>query len=560
MSLIPDEQIERIKERVDLVTLVTNSGVELKKVGRSWRGLCPFHAEKTPSFYVTREKGTFKCFGCQLGGDAIAFLQQLHGKSFLESLRQLAELTGVQLQEKGDGTSEQTEALLVVSRYAADIFSQTLWSEAGNEARSYLAARGVSETIAKEFGLGFATAEWRHLSELFRQTGQLVPAEAAGLIAQSAKGPCDVFRNRLVIPIRSVQGRTIGFGGRALGVNQSPKYLNSKESQLYSKSATLFGLDVAKEAIRKAASALVCEGYFDALALHQAGFGNSVALCGTALTASHLELLRRHGVKALTLIFDGDSAGQSAVVRVAGLILNSGIPCRVAILPDGVDPDTYLVREGREALLALLEKAPYLAAFLLTRLLPEGSSAAFEVKMRAIDELKGTINSLSAGIPRTAFLREVAAHFGVETADVMRQFSVAPNARRESRAADAAPERFSQLEIQYVAARMKWPTLSGSVESRAVFGELPLGLRQFLEQSDGLDAATLQRIDAAAEVLLNSPDAEFFSKLCRRLQLRSIDLQLKALADDIGERRDADAPEYFSERARLLALKRQLLL
>ncbi|HEX4621335.1 MAG TPA: DNA primase, partial [Myxococcaceae bacterium] len=346
--MIPEQKIEEILERVDLVALVSRH-VELKKSGRNFKGLCPFHGEKTPSFQVNPEMRRFKCFGCNAGGDAIAFVQRYLGKSFVDAVRELAREAGVDLEAAEDPSARERAQLREVTSLAAEHFKARLWDEqAGAQARHYLQERGVPDEMTRAFGLGWAPAAWTELADKMREAGVLEWGVKAGLAAPRSRGDgyYDMFRGRLFVPIRSPEGRTIAFGGRLLEGEEGPKYLNSRESKLYNKSEVLFGMDLARNEIRRLKAAVLVEGYFDCIGLHQVGVKHTVALCSTALTQGHLSLLSRSEAKELVLLLDGDEAGRKAVERLAGPLLAAGTPTRVGLLPQGEDPDTFARKVG----------------------------------------------------------------------------------------------------------------------------------------------------------------------------------------------------------------------
>ena len=271
-------------------------GVELKKSGRSYKGLCPFHGEKSPSFYVWPDEKRFKCFGCQAGGDAISFVQRLMGKTFLDTVRDLAKELGVDIEGAVDPGMLEKQQVKDATDYAATHFAERLWDPViGRHARDYLHSRGLTDDLIKSFGLGWAPLAWTELADQLRERGLLAFGEKAGLCSPRTKGEgyYDMFRGRVIIPIRSPEGRTIAFGGRLLEGDDGPKYLNSKENRLYNKSDILYATDQARDEIRKKKSAVLCEGYFDAIGMHQAGVKNAVALCSTALTPGHLWTRRR---------------------------------------------------------------------------------------------------------------------------------------------------------------------------------------------------------------------------------------------------------------------------
>ncbi|MEK7363594.1 MAG: DNA primase, partial [candidate division NC10 bacterium] len=301
--------LEEIRARVDIVDLV-GQFVNLKRAGENWKGLCPFHAEKTPSFMVHPKKGIFHCFGCGVGGDAFGFLMRQDRLQFPEAVRVLAERAGVALPtERRTEVDGQREALFKTMALACEFYQDALWNRPeGEGARRYLDSRGVAPDMARRFALGYAPEGWDHLLGFMKGRGvteeQLVQV---GLVLprQTGSGFYDRFRGRLLFPIKDGQGRVVAFGGRAMGT-EDPKYLNSPETPLYVKGQTLYALDLAKPQIRERNRALVVEGYVDCLMAHQHGFTETVAALGTAFTASQLGLLRRYCDEVITF-FDADA-------------------------------------------------------------------------------------------------------------------------------------------------------------------------------------------------------------------------------------------------------------
>jgi DNA primase len=350
VALYPQQFIEDLKHHADIVVVIQDY-VSLKKSGANYKGLCPFHAEKTPSFTVNRDKGFFHCYGCDAGGDVIKFLE-LHEKvGFVDAVKQLAQRFGLTLpeleqsDEQRAGAAER-ETLLKVHEAAAAWFREQLLAPAGARIRKYIADRGINEATSDAQGLGFAPPGRDGLKQALLARGFLqATLVKAGLLVQREDGQTiDRFRNRLMIPIGRDTGSIIAFGGRALETDQQPKYLNSPETPIYSKSRTLYGLHLSKAAIRQSGFVVLVEGYFDFGQVYQAGFP-VVASCGTALTAQQAQQLRRF-VGKVVLSFDPDAAGQGATARSSELLVAEGFDVNVATLPAGEDPDTFIQRNG----------------------------------------------------------------------------------------------------------------------------------------------------------------------------------------------------------------------
>lgn len=582
--LIPDTKIQEVRERVDMIALVQRHGVELKKSGRSYKGLCPFHGEKSPSFYVWPDEKRFKCFGCQAGGDAISFVQRLLGKTFIDTLRDLAKEYGVDLETGVDPAMTEKQQVKDATDFAAQHFSERLWDPVvGRHARDYLHSRGLTDDLIKAFGLGWAPLAWTELADKLRERGLLAFGEKAGLVSPRQKGDgyYDMFRGRVMIPIRSPEGRTIAFGGRLLEGEDGPKYLNSKENRLYNKSDVLYATDQARDDVRKKKSAVLCEGYFDAIGMHQAGVKNALALCSTALTPGHLALLHRMEAKELVLLLDGDEAGRKAVERLAGALLAGGVNCRVAVLPDGEDPDTFARKVGAEAVQKMVKEAPALTTHLFETLLPGGAGASFEDKMAALDRLRPITAQVPVGLTRSALFGAMARHFALPASELETALkSKAPPpvkaAPKPSSSASTEPPP-DQLEASWMAAILRDRRLLAKDELRVADELKHLGLRHLvaaLQSGGSPEDALYEASDATKTALTRARDMlpadetaleQAFQVVCRRLKLRAIEDRLARIgretANTLGGTSELtqDSRDLLTERGELLALKRQLL-
>ncbi len=371
MPLFPQSFIDDVRLQADIVRVVQDH-VALRKSGATWKGLCPFHGEKTPSFHVNGEKGFFHCFGCGVGGDVFKFVELQEKVSFGDAVKVLAQRFGLPLPEMADegerSQNAEREALLKAHEVAAAWFVEQFASGSGGRARQQLAERGVAPATVERLGIGYAPASRDGLKTcLLKQGFTLDVAVRSGLVTRRDTGETvDRFRNRLMIPICRDSGAIIGFGGRAMDPDQQPKYLNSPETPIYTKGRTLYGLHLSKAAIRQAGYAILVEGYFDVAQLLQAGIGAVVASSGTALTPQQGQLLRRFTSK-IVLSFDPDAAGQGAAVRSCEMLVAEGFTVNVALLPAGQDPDAFVRQHGREGYQERLkESQPYLE-FLLDR-------------------------------------------------------------------------------------------------------------------------------------------------------------------------------------------------
>jgi DNA primase len=395
MALYEQNEIEEVRTRADIVEVV-GAHVRLKRTGRNFTGLCPFHNEKTPSFTVNLERGFFHCFGCGAGGTVFDFVMRLERETFPEAMQSLAKRYGITLPERtarnggtpgGPRVAEGERASFEsTNQLAAEFYAHVLWNTSDGElARDYLKTRGITLATAQAFLIGFAPHRPANLVSILQKRGLLEPAIKLGLAKRDDGGAChDMFRARLMFPIRDPQGHVIAFGGRVLD-NRLPKYINSAESPFYSKARALYGLHEARQAIGKADRAIVVEGYIDVVALWQAGFKETVASLGTSLTLEQLRLLSRY-TRNILACFDGDAAGRKASLRALEVFLQAGLLGRGAFLPEGHDPDTLVQERGAEHFKELLDSSELLIEMFLgeqAMLAPKGR-AAVDQRARAL--------------------------------------------------------------------------------------------------------------------------------------------------------------------------------
>ncbi len=412
---IPDETLQAIRDRVSLVDVVS-AYVSLKRAGRNYLGLCPFHDEKTPSFTVSEERGLFHCFGCGAGGTVFNFVMRIERVEFPEAVAQLAKRAGVALPERGsDPAAGLRERIYAANELAARFFRQALASNLGEAARSYLRERGLRPETIQRYGLGYAPPRGGALANFLAQ--QRVPRDLmaqAGLTGRRDDGSAyDRFRGRLMFPIADRRARVVAFGGRTLGTDQ-PKYLNSPETPVFRKGHGLYGVGEARDAIRDADRVVLVEGYMDALLLVQEGIPYTVATLGTALTAAQLRLLQPLGGDQLTIFFffDGDRAGRQAALRAFAVCAEAGVWGRAAFLPDGFDPDSYIRRHGCDATLALLDAAPPLADFYFDSVVPPGAS--IQQRTRAAEEVKRILVTVRSDVQFEMLARQAGQRLGVD--------------------------------------------------------------------------------------------------------------------------------------------------
>ena len=447
-GVIPQDVIDQIKDRTDILDVISGY-VTLSKAGQNFKGLCPFHAEKTPSFMVSPSRQIFHCFGCGAGGNVFTFVMKMEGTSFPETVRELGVKAGVEVPvvqgarpAQDSGNKERLEQL---NEAAAVWFRQCLLDpEAGKDARAYLSERGMTRETVDAFGFGWAPQAWDGLLKHLLKSGYtlpdllagglITPKESAGRNQKDASGYYDKFRSRVMFPIYDLRKKVIAFGGRILGEGM-PKYLNSPETPLFSKGRALYLLERARETAGKTTDTLIIvEGYFDAIALHQAGITNVVATLGTALTPEHIRTIRRYVTKVV-LLFDPDPAGVRAALRTLDLFVNSGIGVRVVSLPAGDDPDTFIRAQGPEAFLLAQERAPSLLDFAVEHSLVQAASGVIEDRIRSVDEVLRILQKTGHRIEKEECLRRVAERLGISQQRLIERYPelVAKEERRGSR-------------------------------------------------------------------------------------------------------------------------------
>lgn len=362
--MIKQEVIDKIMDAARIEDVV-GEFVDLKKRGSSLIGLCPFHNEKTPSFNVSVSKGIFKCFGCGVGGDSVRFVMEHEKYSYPEALRFLAQKYHIEVEETEQSdeqakAKDHRESLMIVTNWAGEFFAKQLWEtdEGRTIGLNYFLERGYREDIIQKFGLGYAPEAWTALADEAKSKGYREEyLVETGLIVSKEDGrQYDRFRARVMFPIHNLTGRILGFGGRTLKTDkQTPKYVNSPESDIYHKSNVLYGLFYAKKAISQLGHCLLVEGYADVIALHQAGIENVVSSSGTSLTSGQIRLISRY-TKQVTILYDGDAAGIQAALRGTDMLLEEGLNVKILLVPDGDDPDSFIKKHGSEAFKAYLQK------------------------------------------------------------------------------------------------------------------------------------------------------------------------------------------------------------
>jgi DNA primase len=424
---IPKDKVLEIENAADIVEVVSES-VLLKKTGKNFVGLCPFHSEKTPSFTVSPQKQIFYCFGCAAGGNVFSFIMKRDGISFPEAAQTLSRQYGISVPLQNMSIEQkrlknEKENLFAANKQAMEFFHRNLFDiPSGKQAMLYLKSRGIKQGTLEIFRLGYAPEGWNNISNFFNK--KKIPldiAEKAGLVVkrEHKSGFYDRFRNRIIFPIFNLNTHVIGFGGRVM-TDDLPKYLNSPETSIYNKSASLYGLHLARQKCRETETVYMVEGYFDLLALHQNGIQNSVATLGTSITADHVHILRNVIGKDghVVLVFDSDDAGMKAALRSLGIFINAGVSADIMLLPSGHDPDSYLFEFGCESFSSIAKSAKSLISFLIDALI-EKYGLSIEGKFRVISEIAETLATIDDNVRRSLYIKELAERIGIDETPVL---------------------------------------------------------------------------------------------------------------------------------------------
>jgi DNA primase len=547
------EDIAEVRERIRIEEIIGEHVTLRSAGGGSLKGLCPFHDERTPSFHVTPSKGLYHCFGCQAGGDAIAFLMELQGLSFAEAVERLAARAGVQLRyEEGSAPSGpsagQRNRLLQANRAAAAFFAEQLGSAAGQPARELMRRRGFDEQACQTFGVGFAPTGWDGLITALRKQG-IDPETmlAAGLVIQGNRGPYDRFRGRIIWPIKDLAGEVVGFGARRLSDDEdSPKYLNTPETLLYKKSHVLYGIDQARRTIAKTQQVVVVEGYTDVMAAHLAGVTNAVATCGTAFGADHVSVLRRlllddaSSRGEVVFTFDSDQAGQNAALRAFASDQQFLTATYVAVEPGGLDPADLRVERGDQAVRDLIAQKVPLFEFALRSAVAGVDVGTAEGRMTGLRRAVPIVADIRDRALRPEYARIVAGWLGLPEATVTD--AVRRHRREPQQAGSRAPagQHPPGLEREALRGLMHVPGAAGgwlaSLEASAF--DVP-AYRAAYEVLVSVGQPTEDESDAQWADRVLGEASEEVRPLLRALAVEPLPVIMGNAADDAGAERYA---------------------
>jgi DNA primase len=540
--MIPDDVVDRVRNETDVVSII-GEFVKLKRVGTSFRGPCPFHHGKNPNFSVT-DRG-YNCFKCGESGDVFTFVQKHLGMDFVESVKWVGARSGVEVREVTRRAQEPDarEPLWEVNATAAEFFRAELWdSPEGRTARDYLASRGLTREDADRFGIGYSPRDSATMRGALRTLGIDDERQLAAGLLRTKQDRAELtarFRGRLMFPIHDASGHVVGFGGRILGAGE-PKYLNSAESEIFAKSALLYGLHWAKQSIRKADRLIIVEGYFDVIRLMLAGINEVVAPMGTALTEQQANTIRRY-TKNVFLLYDSDQAGLKATFRSGDHLLTTGVSARVITLPDGEDPDTYVAKTGAEGFEHVANEAVDIFERKIQILERSGWFGDLRRKREALDKLIPTIRATSDRLLRDLYITRTTEVAGVSREMLVRELDVAPRERRVPRETGGPPREPGTLGRGIEPTPEESPVRVRTRERRA--DHRALGVRAERELVRML-LHQRRYVDAVAERV--GPDM-FADPAYRAIFTELTTRDHEATIDEIAAGLDEDATEVLQE-------------
>ncbi len=551
MGRFNHSSVEELKASINIVDEIAKV-VPLKRAGTNYKGCCPFHNEKTPSFVVSEQKQIFTCFGCGETGDVIQFAQRYYHLEFPEAVEKLARENGITIKQSGTEDKDR-EKYYEINKEAARFFYRS-FTESKNAGYTYMKKRGIEDSTLKKFGIGYADDTWNSLYRFFKEKGveEKILLEL-GLISEKNGQFYDKFRNRVIFPIINTAGRVIGFGGRAIGDAQ-PKYLNSPENRVFQKKNNLYALNICKQDIAKQNSAIMVEGYMDVISLYQAGVHNAIASLGTALTDNQARLIKRY-TRNVILSYDADQAGRKAALR--GIDVLGGQDCRVRVLhvTDGKDPDEFIKQHGREAFLALTEKALPMIDYKLDALKQNLNLATEEGKidfMKKAAEVLRSLSPIEADIYIKKLANELKIAEGAIRMEILGNNNTEEKKTFHSRETDRSPEQaeISQLELTLIKAMLMSPVfveelldkqeIMESPEARKVLNimfEL-YGLNEDFDSGeimDRLDPEESQRLTGELDkIIIAGNEDRVFAECIQKWKLDKLLTKEKQLIDRLS--------------------------
>jgi len=491
---IPQGKIEDVRMASDIVEVISGY-ITLKKRGKNYFGICPFHTEKTPSFSVNPELQIFHCFGCKAGGNVFSFIMKIEGITFPEAVRTLAREAGILIPEMDVDESQlqEKEALFYANKLAQEFFKQNLvQSEFGKKGLLYLQERGINKELATNLGLGYSLDKWDGLLNHARSKSQSVESllKAGLIIGREGGGYYDRFRGRIMFPILNLTGQVVGFGARKFVDDDSPKYINSPETDIYQKRFILYGLYQSRESIRKSDEVIVVEGYTDWISLHEHGMRNVVATSGTALTEEHSKLLRRYTSNAV-ILYDSDSAGATAALRGADILMEFGLEVRIATLPIGDDPDSFIRKHGIVQGQKLIEQAVPLLDFKIADLQKLGHFATASSRAVTTRSLLESVDRVKDQIRRAYLVKDLAEKLTIEEATLWTEMRKIASKTKSTKTADIN-KRQTESKKNYFITKLGAAEL-GLVEVMILNQDLIAPISQHLSP-DEIKHATIRNI------------------------------------------------------------------
>ena len=586
MPRIPETVIDQVRLSIDIVDVVGDH-VALTRRGKSFVGLCPFHDDSTPSLNVSQEKQIYKCFACGAGGNSFTFLRDIENISFIEAVRQLADRAGIALPDAKPADPDQQEVfdqLYRANELAVKYFHHLLTQdEKAADAMAYLENRGINRDIIDAFSLGYAPDQWDgFLQVATRRKFSPQILERAGLVLANQKGSgfYDRFRNRITFPIHAATGRPVAFGARALDPDEQAKYINSPETPVYNKSATLYGLWRNRDAIRDAGVALVVEGYMDLIALTQYGTENAVASSGTALTTDQARLLRRYAPKTI-LIFDGDIAGATAAMRGIGSLFEVGLEVRVVTLPEDHDPDSYVRAHGPDGLLRLTENAAPAIDFLMEQFAQRDDLSTIDGKTRTANAFAELVGRIKDNALKQFLIKDIAEKIGIDEETLI---GIAQTQRRTTRPQNGQPEPESydtrpRSERELLTFLMQHPETADSVFNQispdnftnSTYRQIAALIARNRQQKQSIEAAhlinqcnddRLSRIltDLSLEIGIENPNIDVpIQDYIHKFQLKNLEGEIELIEKQLRQPLSPDDLRATLEKHRHLTAQRKAM-